>query len=316
MEFFQNKNLITNIKVLGLGIISLISIIVNFFLIHTALFTDKPLLFWIWPAIMIMLTIATLTLFAAVNSNKMYAMIFGLAALLSYVAIFPKDWIVLLAGIIFIAMMFWFEQRIRSEETARIDFSIRRVSAAGANVIIYAFLLLLGLNIYYNTSADFKANPEGFYEALGRSAARSTRYLGASGATGIDLNQTLDQYLETETRKQTPNYDTLPESFRQQYLENAKQEFFRQFNIQIPSSQPLSEVVAEFAVDRVRASAEKFSNLFPIIFTLIVFGLLRTFSFVIRLLSLLMTWIFYTILLKLRFFRLSKVAVEVEKLEI
>jgi hypothetical protein len=315
MDNFQNKNITANLKILTLGFVSLVVLIIDWFLINQALFTDKTLIYWIWPSITTAISIAVLTLFALVNNNRTYALGFGILALVTYIAIFPKDPFVFLGGMVFLALCFWFEQRIRSEETARQNFSIRSVSTAGTNVIIYAFMLLLSLNIYYNTSADFKANPESFYDALGRSAAKSTRYLGNDHG-GINLSQTLDEYLETETREDTPNYDALPESFRKQALEQAKQEFFRQFDTQIRTDQPLSEVVAEFAVDRVRSSAERFSSLFPLIFTVIILALMRTFSFVLRWLSLFFTWLIYKLLIKFRFFRLSRVSVEVQKLEI
>ncbi|OGE74416.1 MAG: hypothetical protein A3C49_03090 [Candidatus Doudnabacteria bacterium RIFCSPHIGHO2_02_FULL_42_25] len=306
----------TKIKIITSGFVSLFFLVLDWVLINSALFGDKPLLFWIWPGLVTAISIAFLTLFGLVNNNRWITYGFGALALVTYLLIFPKAWVVALAGLVFISLMLWFERRIRSEEAVRQHFSIRSVTSAGINVIIYAFLLSLSLNIYYNTSAEFKANPDSFYEALGRSAAKSTRYLGSEGRTGIDLNQTLDQYIRAETVKQNPDFDQIPEEFKQQYLEQAKQDFFRQFNIQIPGDQPLSEVVAQFAVDRVRATAEKNTELFPIIFTLIILALLRTFSFVLRWVATFFTWVIFESLLQLQFFRLSKVAVEVEKLEI
>ncbi len=315
MDNTENKNIIINTKVLILGGFCLVSLIITWYLVNIALYTDKALLFWIWPGALIAISISVLTLFALINHNRTYGIVLGVLSLAAYIAVFPKDPVVLLAGFIFLVFLFWFEQRIRSEERSRQNFSIRHVSSASINVIIYAFLLLLGLNIYYNTSADFRANPESFYDALGRSAAKSARYISGD-RSGIDLRQTLDQYLETETRKQTPNYDTLPPDFRQQYLEETKQQFFRQFNIQIPSDQPLTEVIAAFAVDRVRTSAEKYSALFPLIFTVIILAFLRTFSFVFKWVVQFVTWGVYKVLLSIKFFRISKVTVEVEKLEI
>ncbi|MBX4191499.1 MAG: hypothetical protein KW804_01720 [Candidatus Doudnabacteria bacterium] len=315
MDLTQNKNIISTVKVLLLGVLSLVLFVIDWILISKAIYSDQSLMFWVWPGISIIASIAVLTLFMAVNSKKLYAISFTTLVLISYIVIFPKDPIVLLAGAIFFLLMVMFEQRIRSEEKSRHGFSIRRISDAGINVIIYAFLLLLGLNIYYNTSAEFKANPDSFYTVLGKSAAKSTKLLGGGGQS-VDLNQTLDQYLKTETRKQVPNFDTLPEEFQRKYIEQSREQFFRQFNINIPSDQPLSEVVAQFAVERVKTSAERYSYLFPLIFTLIVTTLLSTFSFILRWLALFITWLFYKFLVRIRFVRLSKVMVEVDKLEI
>src|SRR6185436_876156 len=104
------------------------------------LFTDKTLVFWVWPGMVTIFAIAALTLFALVNNRKLYAMGLGVLTILTYVVIFPKDPFVLLGGLIFLALMFLFEKRIRSEEKARQDFSIRRVSQACINVIVLGFL--------------------------------------------------------------------------------------------------------------------------------------------------------------------------------
>ncbi len=316
MELTENKNIIRTVKVLALALMSLLTLLIDFSLIQSALFTDKTLLFWIWPTLVTGLAIAFLMLFGLVSTNASYQRGMEALILIGYVAIFPKNWIVMLGGVVFVALVFLFERRIRTEERSRQNFSIQRVFAGSVAPIIYAVLLLLGINIYYNTSAEFKANPDGFYQAFGHSAAKSAAYLTRQGGGGVDLNQTLRQYLETETRKQVPDYDKIPADYRQEYLEQTKQQFFRQFNIQTSEDQPLSEVAATYAVERIRNSAEKYTGLFPLIFTVIIVGLLSTFSFLLRWLSLLLTWLIFRILFLLKFFRLSKVAIEVEKLEI
>jgi hypothetical protein len=314
MENTQNKNITTILKVLLLGGISLVLLIIDWVLISKALYTDKQLVFWVWPAISIILTIALTTIFAIVNNSRMYMLAYGILGFVAYLLIFPKDVFVIAGGGLFFLLLYWFNVRVKDEEDARQDFSIRRVSNACINAIILAFMLLLSLNIYYNTSAEFKSNPEGFYDTLGRSVAKSTRYLGQGSGDKVDLNQTLDQYLETETRKQVPNYETIPQDFREQYLENTKEQFYRVFNLDVPSDQPISEIIAQFAVERVRTAAEKKNIWFPLIFTLIILALLRTFSFVLRWLAILFTWLIYKFLLRIKFLRLEKVNVEAQKL--
>jgi hypothetical protein len=303
-------------KVLLLGTISAGLFIINWWLVETALYDERPLTFWGWPALTSALAIIFLTFFSLVNYNRWYAAFFTLASLLSYVYLFPKNIYVFLGGLFFLLLTIWFEQRIRSEETSRQDFSIRRVSSASINVMVYAILLLLGMNIYYNTSADFKANPDSFYESLGKSAANSAKYISGEDRSGIDFNQSLDQYLEAEAKQEYSNYDSLPQSQKDRVISEAKDEFFRQFNVEISSDRSLSEIMAQAAVDRIRQSARGFEQLFPLIFTLIIVALMRTFSFVFRWLTLAATWVFFRILLSLKFFRLTRVPVEVQKLDI
>jgi len=310
------KPLSKNLKVLALAFMSLLFLCVDWILINSALQGENNLTFWIWPAIVIALSIVFITFFALTNYNKIYALALTILAFGSYVYIFPKDYLVLLGGLGFCLLMVLFEQRIRSEEKSRQNFSIRKSTAGSVSVIIYAFLFLLALNIYYNTSVDFKSNPEGFYDALGRSAARSARYISGEERSGIDFNQSVNQFLENQARENVPRYDSLPEEAQESVLEDAKMQFFRQFNLEISSEQSLADVTAQFAVDKVRAAAQNYQSFFPLIFTIVIVALLSTFSFVFRWIIILLTWLAFKLLLFVKFFRISKVNVEVDKLEI
>ncbi len=266
------KRLSMNVKVLALAFASLFFLTIDWLLIQAALTGDHNLTFWIWPALASALAISFVTLFSLVNYNRLYVAGLTILTFAGYIYVFPKHYLVLLGGLGFAVLMVWFEQRIRSEEKSRQHFSIRSVSAGSTSVMIYAFLILLGLNIYYNTSADFKANPDAFYEVLGRSVAKSAGYLSA----------------------EVPTFSFLGEDQRQ----------------------ILVEATAQFATDRVRQSAEGFQPLFPLIFTLVIIALLKTFAFIFRWLAILFTWIIFKVLLAMKFFRLQKVPVEVETLEI
>src|SRR5262245_9926160 len=135
MDLDQNKNYITLLKIGFLGFLSLVLLTLNWYLIHLALYTEKPILYWVCPAISIIFSVTALTLFSMVNSNKYYAVALSVLSLITYLIIFPKDPFVVLGGLLFLGLMFAFEQRVRSEEKSRVDFSIRRVTAAGINLI-------------------------------------------------------------------------------------------------------------------------------------------------------------------------------------
>src|SRR4051812_13101121 len=102
----QNKNLTTNIKILSLGFLTLVSLVITWLLIHTALYGSKTLLFWILPTLSITLSIAMLTLFGLVNSSRLYTAGMAVISLLTYIAIFPKDVYVTIGGAIFLVLMF------------------------------------------------------------------------------------------------------------------------------------------------------------------------------------------------------------------
>ncbi len=310
----KNNNRI--LKTIFLGILSSIFIIGAFWLINIAIYEHKELIFWVWPGVMAILGSIFLTLFSLVNYNRWLTWIFNLIPLIAYVLWFPKNIYAMAGGLIFLVMMIWFEQRIRSEEKSRQDFSINRTTAGSISVIIYAFFLMLGLNIYANTSNQFKEDPDRFYDKLGQSVVKSARIISGKDRSGIDFNQSLDEYLQTEAEQETPGYANLPEDRQKEITRRARQQFFDQFSIDVAGEKPLAEIMADIAVDQIKQSSQRFKPFFPLIFTIIVLALMRAFMFVFRWTAVLATWLVFRLLLVLKFFKIAKVQVEVGKLEI
>lgn len=291
------------IKIINLAVITAGLFIFDWWLINLALHADKRLDFWVWPSLITALAIAVLSFFALVNNNKLVYYLLNLVVLAAYIAFMPKDRFVLAGGICFLILFLWFEKRIRAEEKSRVDFSMRRVLSGSITTIIYGLLLMLGFNIYYNTSNEFKANPDAFYDELGRSAAKSVPIV-SRGFDRVDFNQTLDQFLVDEERESQMN------------KEEIRAQFLRQFGVQASGSESLSEIVARAFTTRIKEAAKPYEKFFPLIFTLIILGLLRTFAFVFRWLTLFIIWLLFRILLWTKFFKIEMVPVEVKKLSI
>src|SRR3990167_7938114 len=74
----------TKIKIITSGFVSLFFLVLDWVLINSALFGDKPLLFWIWPGLVTSISIAFLTLFGLVNNNRWITYGFGALALVTY----------------------------------------------------------------------------------------------------------------------------------------------------------------------------------------------------------------------------------------
>lgn len=305
-----------NYKAIALGIASAILLSVSFAFINVAIYSHRELAFWIWPAILMIFGIVFLTLFALVNSNRVLMWVFTVAPMLAYVYLFPKTLYALLAGAIFMAMMVWFEQRIRSEEKVRQHFSVSRITASSVSVIIYAFFFLLGLNIYASTSERFKEDPERFYNRLGYSVVRSARYLSGEDRSGIDFNQSLDEYLATQVAEENPEYTNLSEEQKREVQRVAREEFFKRFSIQPTANQSLAEIMAQIAVEQIKQTSERFESFFPLIFTLVILALLRTFTFLFRWIVVLFTWVVFRLLYICKFFSIRKVQVEIDQLEV
>lgn len=294
-------------KIIGLAASSLVLQTLVWLLMYTALYGGKPLHFWFPVALVALIWVACFSLFVIINYNRWLYTGLTLAGLIAYLVIFPPDKFVWLGGLLFFVLLQMFWSRIKSLEKRQSHFSLRHLVGGSIIILTYAFLILLGFNIYYNTSQDFKRNPEQFYEKLGESAAKSFRYSEKVPSKEFDLNQSLDEFLIKHIPdEQLGNFD----------LSATRDEFLKRFGIKATGEETLADIFARTATDRVRESASKYEKFFPLIFTLIVIALLRGFAFVFYWLGIGVSWFLFRILLALKFFKISKVQIEVDKLEI
>src|SRR4029077_14726492 len=111
----------------------------------------------------------------------------------------------MLGGAIFFILSFLFEHRIESDEKSRADFSLHRVIRSSVNVMVYALLLLVGMNIYAKFETGFKTNPQNFYNQIGHYAAEGLDYV-PSGLGNFDPNQRFDEFVANEAAHQDPAF--------------------------------------------------------------------------------------------------------------
>lgn len=294
------------LKVYLLAVASLLLLVLDWWLIKTALYNGQPLTFWLWPVTVSLFWMAAFSLFVLINFEKWVFWALAIASLVAYLAIFPFDKFVVLGGLVFALFSYLFEHRLKSLEKNQSHFSVRQLVGNSIIILTYALLLLLGFNIYYNTSEDFKRNPEQFYNRLGDSAAKSFRASARLGEQ-FNLNQTLDEFLIKQAAKEgAADFD----------LNASREEILRRFGVQATGRETLAEVFAQVASDQIKEIASKYENLFPLIFTIIVVALLRTFAFIFNWVAIFVSWLIFKVLLAIKFFRISKVTVEVDKLEI
>ncbi|MBI2356101.1 MAG: hypothetical protein HYV13_02765 [Candidatus Doudnabacteria bacterium] len=294
------------IKIYSLGAVCLLSLLFDWWLINLALYSGRPLTFWLWPILLSLVWAAVLSLFSLANYQKWLFQALIAGGLIAYLAVFPSDKFVWLGGMLFFILVYLFEHRIKSLGKNQSHFSIRHLVGSSIIILSYAFLLLLGFNIYHNTSEDFKRNPEQFYNRLGESTAKSFRASGRLGEQ-FNFNQSLDEFLVKQAAEEDRgNFD----------LTATREELLRRFGINASGSETLAEIFARAATDQVKDIASKYERVFPLIFTVVVMALLRTFAFLFNWLAIFVSWLLFKILLAVKFFRISKVTVEVDKLEI
>jgi hypothetical protein len=139
----------------------------------TALNDSRDLEGWIVPVLTAGLGTVFLSLLAMVGSNKWFFLGTNFAILTCYLILMPKDWYVAAGGAAFFLLSFLFEQRIKSDEKTRADFSLHRIIRSSVSVMVYALLLMVGFNIYVKAATGLEKNPQEFYGRVGHYAARS-----------------------------------------------------------------------------------------------------------------------------------------------
>lgn len=304
-----------NIKIFSLAIITIALFLADWLLINAAFYSGKSLVFWAWPILVSAFAITALLFFFISHASRRFTYLVMAILLGLYILVMPKDPYVMLGGAVFTILTGVFEQRIRAEEKARQDFSIRRSGSATLSVMVYALLLLITANIYYNTSTDFKNNPDAFYDRLGSAAVKRVPLLTRE-FIGVNLDQSLDQFIIHRVEEESPEFNSLSQQQKEILVNEAKEEFFQQFDLRVAGDRKLAEIMVEVAVDRIKQTAKDYEPFFPLIFTLIVLAFLRLFGFIFKWLTMAVAWFTFRILLRTGFFKLNKVPVEVEKLEI
>lgn len=298
-------------KVIGLLVVNILLAFVTWWQMVEG-FGDKPLAFWIWPILGMLFWVVSFT-FLSLVSVRIYSYIAAVSAFVIYLIFFPKDAYVIAGGLSFVLLAIWFADRLLQEEKSRIDFSLRRILSSSLVIIVYAFLLLIGFNIYYNTAKSFKENPQEIYDRLGDAAVKT---LGNSKyfSDNTNPNQTLDEYISRRVEKDNPNTPGLkpPNYLINQY----KQELLARLGISAEGQETLGEIVARFSVEQMKDLGKRYERFFPLIFTLIILALLRTFAFVFHWLIIFVGWLIFKLLVAVRFFKLDKQMVEVEKLTV
>jgi len=255
------------IKIAVLGILSVVAWVADWFYLNRMIYENQPLNYASLPALITVLAIAFTTFFLLTNRNRIISAVHNALIFFGYLFIVPKDVFVILGGAVFLIFLWLFEMRLLSEEKSRQDFSIRRTMGGSVNVIIYPLLLLIGLNVYYNTLVDFKDNQENYYNRLALTISKTAPYV-------------------------TENFEGLSAEQKRQ----------------------LTAEVTIKAVDQIKKSASAYQKYFPFLFALIVTVTLGTFAFILRWVTLIISWALFSILAATGFFKLETELVEVKKL--
>lgn len=302
-------------KQTGLGFIALLLQIGVWWYIHRAFSHQASTLEWVWLGVLSALTISVTTFFFLTNKIRWYSEAIIVTSFLAYILLSTKNIYVITGGLLFLAFSFWYEMRLHSEAEGRLDFSVTRVVGGSVSVMIYGLLLLLGFNIYYNTAQSFHKNPDQLYNRLGQQAAKSVPYFSRLLPEGTNLNEPFGEYLSQQAQNNPDYHQASP--FQQEVITGQVRDSFAQtFKVTPDDNQTLSDIIAQVAVNKVRQATGPYERYLPIIFTVIIVGLLYTFAFIIRWIIILVSWVVFEVLVLTGFFKLEKVLVEVRKLTI
>jgi hypothetical protein len=311
----DRTNQIKWLKILGLAVFAILFFGVGWQLLSIGFAQNQGLIFWLWPGLAVGLGVAFLALLSVVNRSKILFLVTSLGLVTWYVLAFPKDKYIWISGGLFFLLTLWFERRIKHDEQARADFSLSRIMRDSISIMVYALLLVIGFNVFIKTNTEFQNNPKNFYNQIGHYAAAGLVYV-PNGLGDFRPDQTFDDFVANQAQRQDPSFASVPEAAKFQVMAGVREQLISQFNIQVSGNPLLGDVVAGVVAEKVQQAAVSYQNFFPAIFAVIVAALLRTLAFVFIWLTMGLSWLIFQLLLLVRFFRIEKVQVEVNKLQI
>jgi hypothetical protein len=311
----DNSSNIRSFKITFLAIMAIIGFGITWHLLAWGVVHGEGLIFWFWPTITAAIATSFLAFLSVVNFNKTILLATSAAIFIWYMLVMPRDWFVLGGGALFFLLILMFENRIRHDETSRADFSMSRVMRGSIGIMVYALLVILGFNIYFKIHNEFSQNPQQVYSQVGHYAARGLEYV-PSGLGDFDPDQRFDEFVVKQAERQEPAFEQAPQSVQEQAIEEVKKGLMDRFHIQVSGNPLLGEIVAGWAAEKVQNVAQRYQRFFPAIFALIAVALLRTLSFIFIWATELIAWGLYKLLVAVRFFKIERVQVEVDKLHI
>lgn len=311
----DNRNQRIWIKAVALAALAVVSFGLTWQLMAAGFSAGLGLSFWVYPSILAAFGISFLTLLVVVSPSRYLLLGTNVIILLWYLAVSPKNIFVAAGGLVFFLLVFLFESRVKDDERSRADFSIGRLMRPTVPVIVYALLLIIGFNVYAKTRESFNENPERFYNQIGHYAARGLEHV-PSGLGNFDPDQSFDEFVVEQAKRQNPEIESAPQSIQEQALNEVRRQLAERFNVQVVGNPLLGQVVAGAVSEKVEQSSSSYQKFFPIIFAIIVIALLRALSFVFIWLVYLVSWMVFKILQAFRFFRVEKVQIEVNKLQV
>jgi hypothetical protein len=180
-------------------------------------------------------------------------------------------------------------------------------------IIIYGLLILLGFMIYSNINSHFQRDKDAFYRNLGETAVKGIPYL-SQDRSKYNLSQTVGEFFRKEAQQQYPEFNQVSAQQQQMLMDQIRDQFQQQFGINADANVTLRTAIVEVVTQRMREALGQYERFFPLVFTVLLIALMRTFSFVFTWVLLLVSWVFYKLMRAVKFFKITKETVEIEKL--
>ncbi len=303
------------IKLSVLALLQAAAITLVWWLIQGTLYGHQPLIHWVWVGLAAMVWCSFAGYFAITNPYRWAFIAANAWSLVAYILIMPKDLYVTLGGVVFFILSFLFQQRIASEEKNQLHFSIRRSISASILLATYGFMAVIGFNVYHYSSEDFQKDPKKYYSKVSETAVKGIPFI-SENFSGVNLNQSLDSYLFEKAKSQLPEDSQNSELLQQSAFQEYRAQFIKQFGLNSTENETVASAITKIIDQQSEDFLSKYSRFLPLIFALAIFGLLRTFAFIFNWTTIFFSWLLFSIMLKLRFFRIGKATVEVDRLEV
>jgi hypothetical protein len=303
------------VKMLSLAVLSSGLLILDWSLMNEAIFNGAPASFWAWPVVVTALWMIAVSFFALINPDRITFFTFNAIGLIAFLVVMPRDIYVFFGGVLFFLLNLLFQTRLQEEEKNQLNFSIRRTLGNSQVIVTYALLALLGFMIYSNVRDDFQRDPDAFYERLSENAVKGLPYV-SQDRSQYNLNQSLGEFFRKQAQQQYPEFNQVSASQQRELMNQIREEFGRQFGLNADENISLRVAMTQIVTQRMREVLGKYERFFPLVFTLLIIALLRTLIFIFNWAVLFLSWLVYKMLLAVKFVRIEKHTVEVEKLEI
>lgn len=234
-----------------------------------------------------------------------------------YLLFSPIDIFALLA-ITFMIFGFWRAyRRTQFGLHNNIKFDASHIIKRVSSIFILILLLVVSFNIYANVAQELRTDSSAFFTKLSQAVTKGVLPVVERQFEDFQPDVSLDQFIVSGLTDSLPGFRELPSSMRMQQVSQNRSTILEQLGISATGNEPLSDITQRAVEAKVSELIQpRFIWLVPIVYALAIFSILRVLMIFTIWITRIWGTLFFFLLKKSGFLKITETEILAEHVEI